>query len=218
MSPASLRLGAGWLLGIGLVALPALADDKPKPPDWSGYTYVTDVVGEVVRADDSRVTLRITWFEPNQKGAKTTRPRLSTNPRNFNNPYHPNMNRPNQQRVTFKEVHHDYDLDYLPQSLVRVKTLPPKYDEKGKKLEYTQKEFDEIRAPTNVTGYAANRTDLTPGTIVEVILVRDKTIPAAKATEDDLRIKYAIIQGRDPNPPKDIANPKTDTKKKEKKN
>ena len=56
--------------------------------------------------------------------------------------------------------------------------------------------------------------DLTPGTIVEVVLIRDRTIPAAKATEDDLRIKYVVIQGRDPNPPKDITNPKTDPKKK----
>jgi hypothetical protein len=48
-----------------------------------------------------------------------------------------------------------------------------------------------------------------------VILIRDKSIPAAKATEDDLRIKYAIVLGKDPHPPKDIANAeKTDPKKK----
>ena len=81
-----------------------------------------------------------------------------------------------------KEHHHDYPLDYLPQSLVRTKTIPPKTDDNGKKVPHTQKEYDELRAPAGVTGFAASPSDLTPGTIVEVILLRDKTIPAEKAT------------------------------------
>ncbi|MBN9122816.1 MAG: hypothetical protein J0I06_27375 [Planctomycetes bacterium] len=204
-------------LWLGLVALSvprADADETPtKAPDWTGYVYVTDVVGEVVKADDKKIVLRITWLEAQVKnGNRNTRPNLNANHRHFHNPY--SGNRPN---VQIKQQHHDYELEYMPQSLVRAKSLPPKIDENGKKASYTQKEYDALRAPSGVTGYAANRSDLTPGTIVEVILIRDKTVPAAKATEDDLRIKYAIIQGKDPNPPKDIAsgsNPNPNPKKK----
>jgi hypothetical protein len=58
-----------------------------------------------------------------------------------------------------------------------------------------------------VPAYAASRADVTPATYLEVYLVREKAIPVAKATEDDLRIKYAFILGKDPNPPKDIGGP-----------
>src|SRR5205807_451829 len=109
-------------------------------------------------------------------GNKNTRPNLHTNPRNFMNPFATNRNRP--ANVQFKEMHHDYELDYLPQSLVRTRTLPPKLDDKGKKLAYTQKELDEVRAPAGVTGYAANRGDVVPGTFLEVFLLRDKTVVA----------------------------------------
>jgi hypothetical protein len=221
MKRVLLRSGSAFLLGLMLVALPVLAEDpKPtatKPPDFTGFVFVADVVGEVVKADDKSVTLRITWFEPQINGGnKQARPRLSQNNRNFRNPFAPNMNRPQQPRVTFKEMHHDYVLEYLPQSLVRTKVLPPKTDEKGKRVAYTQKEIDEYRAPTGVTGYAAERFDLKPGTILEVILVRDKKVAGTKIDEDDLRIKYAIIQGQDPNPPKDIANSGKDKEKKKK--
>jgi hypothetical protein len=157
MRRVALRVGTAFALGLGLVALPAIAEDtKPTPPDapakppsFAGYVYVTDVVGEVVRANDKTVTLRITWLDTVQKkGNNNRRPNLSANNRNFHNPFGSNNKRPPQ----LKEVHHDYDLDYLPQSLVRKKTLPAKTDEKGNKVQYTQKEYDELRVPAGVTG------------------------------------------------------------------
>lgn len=226
MGQVALRAVAAFALGLGAVALPLVAEDtKPTKepaakPDWSGYVFVADVVGEVVKANDKSVTVRITWFEPQQKNngngnGNNGRPRLSQNNRNFRNPFAPNMNRPRQPQVQFKEQHHDYELEYVPQSLVRSKSLPPKLDEKGKKVPHTQSEIDELRAPGGVTGYAASKSDLSPGTIVEVYLIRDKSVTAAKATEDDLRVKYAIILGHDPTPPKDFNNAnKKDEKKK----
>lgn len=207
-----LRAGAAFALGLGMIALPVIADDTPsttakdlsqKAPTFPGYVYVSDVVGEVVKANDTSITVRITWFEP-QVQKNTGRRNLSRNSRNFRNPFMPNMNRP---KVTVKEVHHDYTLDYLPQSLVRLHKLPTRKDDKGRRIEYSQKEYDELRQPAGVTGFVANRSDLIPGTIVELILIRDKTIPAEKVADSDLRIKYAIIWGQDPNPPKDITNP-----------
>ena len=229
MRRVMLRASAAFVLGLSAVMVSVAADESkpskepaPKAPDFSGYVYIADVVGEVVKANDKAVTLRITWFEAQTKGGnnnnRPARPRLSQNNRNFRNPFAPNMNRPQQPQVQFKEHHHDYELEYLPQSLVRTKILPPKTDENGKKVQYTQKEIDELRQPAGVTGYSASTADLVPGTILEVILIRDKTIPAAKANEDDLRVKYAIILGKDPNPPKDIGNPsgKDNPKKKDK--
>ncbi|MBP3958943.1 hypothetical protein J8F10_27175 [Gemmata sp. G18] len=224
MRRVALRAGFVFVLGLGATAFPISAEDtkptKDPPttaPDWTGYVFVADVVGEVVKADDKSVTLRITWLEPQQKNGNknNNRPKLSQNNRNFRNPLQGNTNRQNQ--VQLKEQHHDYELEYLPQSLVRSKTIPPKLDDKGKKVPHTQKEFDELRAPSGVTGYAANKLDLVPGTILEVYLIRDKSVSAAKATEDDLRIKYAVILGKAPNPPKDAANTggaKPDDKKK----
>ncbi|MDY3562673.1 hypothetical protein R5W23_004147 [Gemmata sp. JC673] len=218
MHTVAMRAFAALALGLGAVTLPVLAEDpKPKPSNWSGYVFVADVVGEVVKADDKSVTLRITWFEAQNGNNRNSRPRLSQNNRNFRNPYSQNMNRPNQSRTQLKEQHHDYELEYVPESLVRVKTLPVKLDDKGKKVPHDQKEINELRAPGGFPGYAANRSDLTPGTIVEVHLIRDKSVPAAKAGEDDLRVKYAVILGRDPNPPKDIGSGDKDKKKDEKK-
>ena len=220
----ALRAFAAFALGLGAVALPILAEDTkptteppPKAPNWSGYVSVADVVGEVVKADDKSVTVRITWFEPQMKngnkgktgnnGNRNNRPRLGQNNRNFRNPFASNMNRPNQPQVQWKEQHHDYDLEYVADSLVRTRSLPPKYDDKGEKAPHTQKEIDELRTPPGVPGYAASRFDLTPGTVVDLHLMR-KSSSAAKATEDDLRIKYVVILGRNTNAPKDGAGNK----------
>jgi len=229
MRPVILRAWIAFLLGFVLVVVPVFAADEkpskeppPKAPDWSNYVFVADVVGGVVKSSDKGITLRVTWFEAEIKGGnknnnRNNRPGLGQNNRNFRNPYAPNMNRPNQPKAQFKEQHHDYDLEYVSESLVRFKSLPPKYDETRKKLQYTQKELEELRLPQGVTGYKASTSDLTPGTIVEVILIRDKSIPAAKADEDDLRIKYVIILGQDPNPPKEDNRNKKGAKKDAKK-
>ncbi|MBA4062265.1 MAG: hypothetical protein C0501_00900 [Isosphaera sp.] len=214
MLPRVARVVATVALGCALTLSPGLAaDEKPaspakeppaKPTDWSRYVVVGDVVGEVVKADDKKLTLRVTWFVQEVKGGNKNnnnnnrRPPLGQNNRNFKG----GNNRPPQQpQVTVKEQHHDYEIEYVPESLVRTKLLPLKTDDKGKRVNHTQKELDALRAPPGAPWYAASPADLEPGHIVEVIFVREKTIPAAKATEDDLRVKYAIILGKDSTPP-----------------
>ena len=123
----------------------------------------------------------------------------------------------NRTAVQLHQVHHDYDLAYMPQSLVRTRTMPPKLDEKGVRVPHTQKEIDELRAPDGAPAYAASKGDVTPGTILEVYLVRDAKVAAEKATDADLRIKYAFTMGKAPNPSKDAAaagSAKDDKKKK----
>ena len=55
-------------LGYSLAILPALAADgkdgpSTKPPDWSHYTTVGNLVGEIVKADDKKLTLRVKWLQ-----------------------------------------------------------------------------------------------------------------------------------------------------------
>jgi hypothetical protein len=198
---------AGIAAGVGLAAVlaaaPAPAADE-KAPDWSGFSTVSDVVGEVVKADDKGLTLRVTWYatQGGGGGSRGRRPNLSANHRNFHNPYQ--MHRPGGgggSRPRAKEMHHDYDLEYVPQSLVRHKTMPEKFDDKGKKVPHTDQETHDLRQPAGVPGYVATKAEVTPGMIVEVILIRDKSISAAKATEDDLRMKYVYLLGHAKNAP-----------------
>lgn len=203
------------MLALGFAAIPTVslaADDKDtaakppplpplKAPDYSGYTPVGDVVGEVVKCGDDSVTIRVTWMV-SQRSQSRSRPRLSSGNRNYRNPY--SMNR---TRTTLKPEHHDYQLEFVPESQVRFRQLPPKFDEQGKKTNYTAKELDQLKQPFSLPGYRAEKSDLVPGTVVELYVMRDKSIPAAKASENDLRVKYLIILGQDPNPPKDITSP-----------
>lgn len=216
MARLVLWAGFGAVLGIAMCAATGSAADPPpdsgsspsatdRGPDFTGYTFVADVVGEIVKASDSSITLRITWYVPQASNNRNHRPRLSSNNRNFRNPY--SMRR-RTGTVKWKEQHHDYDLQYIPASLVRNRHLPPKLDENGKKAPHTEKELNELRKPLGTPGYAAEKADLKPGTIVEVYLIRDRSVPVAKMTEGDIRLKYVFILGQDPNPPKTAATPK----------
>lgn len=212
------------IVGLGLPVLCA-ADDKDTPaspssaslstnpnnptkmPTFTGYTFVGDAVGEVVKTDGKSLTMRITWFVPQIKNVPNHRPQFHNTHYHHRNPYAPNMNRPaNTPQVTFKEQHHDYVIDFLPESMIRTKVLPPKMDEKGKRVIYTTQELQDLKGKSGAAGYAGSADLLVPGTIVEVVTVRDKTIPADKLNERDMKIKTVLILGTDPNPPKDIAN------------
>ncbi|HEX4610420.1 MAG TPA: hypothetical protein VH092_19675 [Urbifossiella sp.] len=180
-------LWAGVTAGFGLAAVLAAgsagaADEKA--PDWTGYTTVaTEVVGTVVKADDNAVTLRVKWYVPQGNGNR--RPSLSG--------YNRSGRRPSGSQV--KEVHHDYVLEYVPQSLVRHKAMPVKLDDKGKRIPWTDKESHDLRQPAGVPGYVGTKAEVTAGMVVDVIVIRDRKISAEKATEDDLRLKYVYILG-----------------------
>src|SRR5690242_6072646 len=88
--------------------IPKAPESTSKGPDWSKYAYVTDVVGEIVKADSSKLTLRVTWYVTQTQGNNNRRPNLSVNHRHFRG-Y--GQSRPH---VTVKEQHHDYELEYVP--------------------------------------------------------------------------------------------------------
>jgi hypothetical protein len=116
----------------------------------------------------------------------------------------------------------DVRLTYAEAGLVRWKSMPPKVDERGKKVAYTDKERQRLREPKGAPGYAAERSDLKPGHLVEVTMVRPKDIPAAKAVLQDLQVKHAVIVGTSPaavlpvDPKKKGDEKKKDEKKKDK--
>jgi hypothetical protein len=209
------RLAFAAALTIGMIAASvrlAIADDAKtsgetpaptrdslmKPPDFSKYHYEGEIVGEIVKADDKKLVLRVVWWVPVNSN---TRPRLNGGGHH----HRPNMTRPPQM----KQMHHDYVLEFVPESLVRTKILPPKLDDNGKKVIHTTKELEELRYPLGAPSYAASPSDLLPGAVVEVRMIRDKKIPADKVTEDDIRVKYAIIYSQNPNGPTPIPGAKT---------
>jgi hypothetical protein len=211
---------AGVAAGLGVLAVLAggtAGAVDTKAPDWSGFVTVSDVVGEVVKADDTGLTLRVTWYATqgggSRGGGRGRRPSLSANHRNFHNPYSMMRRSGGGSRPKVKEEHHDYVLEYVPQSLVRYKALPAKLDEKGRTVPHTDKETHDLRQPTGVPGYAATKAEVTPGMVVELVLVRDKTVAAAKATEDDLRVKYVYLLGHAKDAPAASPSPKADAKK-----
>jgi hypothetical protein len=217
MSPRVTRVICIVAFGYALVQIPELgADDKDtktpattsastakatdKAPDFSKYVFVSDTVGEIVKADSNSLTMRVTWYS--QPGNKNPRPNLSQHNRNSH------TRPPNTPQA--KEEHTDYTVQFVTDTQIRTKILPPKTDEKGKKVDYTAKELEDLKGKWSFPGYGASTSDLVAGTIVEVHLIREKSIAADKATDADLRVKYALITGKDANPPKDT---KTDKQK-----
>jgi hypothetical protein len=103
-------------------------------------------------------------------------------------------NQSRQKSPQMVAQHHDYMLKYADNGVVRQLKLPPKTDDKGKKVDYTVKELENAKKPAGMPYYAAARTELAVGSMVEVHLVRSRDIPAAKAQESDILVKYVVMQ------------------------
>jgi hypothetical protein len=99
-------------------------------------------------------------------------------------------------RVSYDEL----KFEYAEQGLLRWSQIPPKVDENGKKVILSFKERQDLKTPKGVPGYKAEKDELQVGHIVQLELVRPKEIPAAKATPQDFKIKYATIVGFNPGP------------------
>ena len=79
MSRFPRKLFAATLFAVAVVLLPVAADDKDKdkPTDWSKFAAAGSIVGEIVKADDAGLTLRLAWQSPGNaafKGKKGGRP------------------------------------------------------------------------------------------------------------------------------------------------
>jgi hypothetical protein len=166
------------ILVLTLFAASLSAADEPQ--DWSGYALHSKISGTIVSGGLEKVTLEIPKLE-----------RRTTGGNNGNNGNNRNRNR---NRNALRLGHEEIDLPYAPAGIVRWEKLQPGFDGKMP----TAKALEALRLPVGAPGYAAEKTELRAGLIVEVHLVRPREITAAKATPKDLSIKYVIIQGEAP--------------------
>jgi len=175
-------LGIGLaMLGIGLAGLTVAGDDpKPAKQDWSGYVFHSTMTGTVDRPNKDGVFIKSKRTIPGT--TPQAKPKVVT------------------ERLQFP---------YGDKTLVRWKALPQKFDEKGKKIiTRTDKELKELKLPPGATGYAAERTDLVAGQIVEITMMRPKEIPLAKVDFQDLVVKQIVITGVDAAAMKEIEKKK----------
>ena len=168
-------VSAGWL---------AAADEKKpadKPAettaDWTKYVAVSEVQGEIVKLEKNGFLLKI----PGPPQQKTT-------------------GSGNNRRVTTapgKAV--QISFAYIEGSQIRWAKLAPIVDSNGKKVLRSAEEIAEFKKPAGVPGFAADPRDLKVGQTLELVLVRPREVPAAKATQADWIVKRATILGEDPN-------------------
>jgi hypothetical protein len=157
--PAVLALAA---LALGQAAA-ADKKDKPdsKPPTPGEFVSVGEVKAQLARAPGEKggsITLRFDQVAITNAGTVGRLMDL----------YH------GRTAPQFKESHIDKPFDLTSDVKVRRMRLPPKTDEKGKKLQYTEKELKELKGDTNMRGYNADLGDLKPGQSVRVHVVKAK--------------------------------------------
>lgn len=170
-------VGLSLAFGFGFLGVFASAADDPKPADWSAWTPVAVWTGDISKLSRKKgegFVLKVT----------TTSTVMGTN------------GRPSTKKET-----KSYELTYADGALVRWAKLPPKLDDKGKKVERTAEELAELKKPAGAKGYAAAREDLKPGQAVEVTLVRPKELAAKEVQFSDYRIKQVMIVGEGAAPP-----------------
>ncbi|MFO0935967.1 MAG: hypothetical protein U0798_05555 [Gemmataceae bacterium] len=90
---------------------------------------------------------------------------------------------------------------YAENALARTKVTPTKLDAKGKSVKLPYNELETLKKPQGAPGWHIERSDIKPGSIVTLELIRPKSITASKATLEDKLIKYAIVTG-ETTPPK----------------
>jgi hypothetical protein len=177
-------------LCVVLISSVAFAADN-SPPDWSAYVNHGEIAGVVVKAGLDEITIDIPVLKRNQQGNNNNRGRQGGRNR----------------RPSMTVGHEHIEVSFAPSGLVRWEKLPMFPDGKGGQIRPTGKAFEDLKKPYGVIGYAADKTELRPGHIVLLQLVRPRTVPISKVTDSDVTIKYAIIKG-ETTPPKATEEPK----------
>lgn len=174
---------AALLAWTGAMSQPgeAFAAD-PKTPatgtgtSWGDYTTVGKVIAEVRSSDGDSLKMRVYWNSVTQgktnTGSRGRRPSLNGNHgRTAQNPLTIAKAAIAQAKsVKLKTEHHDYDVGFFPDTLV-----------KG--------------APKAPGGATTQAGDLSPGTVIEAWLIRNKSIAAREARESDLKLRTVSVLG-----------------------
>jgi hypothetical protein len=75
---------------------------------------------------------------------------------------------------SIEEKQIDYRLGFNDQLKVRVATLPPVFDDNGKRRAYSAKELRELKGGANLPGYTAKLEDLKENQLVRIYFVKKK--------------------------------------------
>ena len=98
----------------------------------------------------------------------------------------------------------DDELIFTSDVVIRQRHLPPKLDEKGKKVAYTSEELQKLRGKGGV-GYEASASDLHAGQTVSLHLVKLKGAKGEDATK--LYVSKVIIESEPPQAPEGAKKP-----------
>ncbi|CAN5255653.1 hypothetical protein BH11PLA2_BH11PLA2_10960 [soil metagenome] len=172
-------LSAAFLLAVSFGAVTRAEDPAL---DWSKFTKHGEISGVIVKGSTDHLVLEVPKMVQNKTNGNRSRGGKN-------------------RRPSMKLGHEDIDIHFAPQGLVRWEKMPTNVDDKGVKIFPTSKELDKMRLPIGAPGFAAERTDLKPGHMVTITLVRPSDIQASKVTDADIVIKYAVIKG-ETTPPK----------------
>jgi hypothetical protein len=157
------------------------------------------MVGEIMKVDDKSITVRVTWYT--QAPAKNARNQygnwhrgtMSRNPKQM----YQHMAQMQAQMIRQAVIrggantkavqhHQDYVMDFTSDAQARIKHLPPKLDENGKRTFYTSQELQNLKGNPVVPGYTAELSQLKVGQLVEAHIVR---VPKQK----DFLVRWALI-------------------------
>ena len=94
-----------------------------------------------------------------------------------------------------KEITNDVTFKYAEGGLARTKVHPTSANEKGKMVKIPTNELEPLKKPQGAPGWHVARGDVKSGAIVTLTLLRPKSIPASKVTQEDKLIKFAVITG-----------------------
>jgi hypothetical protein len=111
----------------------------------------------------------------------------------------------NGKPIAYKDLPKEVSLELTPDVVVRRLHLPPKTDEKGHKVPYTDKEIKDLKGDSGLKGYNAELSDLKPGQTVTLHLVKLKG-----AKGDELKkvfVDRIFIQTEASNTPSPNNNP-----------
>jgi hypothetical protein len=161
------------------------SDAKPNPS--SEYTTVNEIDGAILS------------IPPGDKGTKISLrvdQKLLTNGGSLGSALDIYRGRTLPQ---LKDMPKDVGLDLTPDVKVRRMKLPPKKDEKGHTVPYTEKEKKELKGDTNLKGYSAELGDLKPGQILSLHIVKLKGAKGEDAKK--VFVSRIFIQGEGQAPP-----------------
>jgi hypothetical protein len=179
----------GLFINTGLVAQEKKDEPKKEEPKKEDpYKVVATLQGKIVNIEESKhgIKLSVPKQVPNQAAYQAladAQRRLQDAIRRNDRNAAINAQRDiaKHQSELMKIEWHDEEIETIDEVKVRVANPPPKFDEKGNIVKYTQKELDELKGPDKkAPGFPGEFSDLRANQVVVVTMVLKKDLPDIK--------------------------------------